>query len=171
MDTKTDTIFLEFIQYNNWANQQVLQACQRLSETQLDMNIPGAYGTIRATLEHIIRAETGYLRLLTGVRPQPPFKWEDKPGLEDIRQFSIQVGEKLVEMARNTPPTHLIEGEEDGKHYTYQALAVFIQVIDHGIEHRTNITTLLNQGMLTPPGVDGWEYLWSHKDRFEFTDE
>jgi uncharacterized damage-inducible protein DinB len=43
---------------------------------------------------------------------------------------------------------------------------VFIQIISHGIEHRTNITTVLNLGLQTPPQVDGWGYLESHADRF-----
>jgi uncharacterized damage-inducible protein DinB len=168
METTSDPIFLEFIRYNNWANQEVLHACQGLSDDQLEMNIPGAYGTIRATLEHIIRAEAGYLKLLTGVRPLPSFNWDDKPGIAELTQFSIQVGNALVEMASHTLPTHHVESTEDRKIIAYQALAVFIQIIDHGIEHRTNITTLLNQGMLTPPEVDGWTYLWSHQDRFAF---
>jgi hypothetical protein len=35
------------------------------------------------------------------------------------------------------------------------------------IEQRTNITTILNQGLQTPPDVDGWAYLDAHRDRFE----
>jgi uncharacterized damage-inducible protein DinB len=44
--------FLEFILYNNWANQKVLEACQNLTEEQLNATIPGAYGTIRDTCIH-----------------------------------------------------------------------------------------------------------------------
>jgi hypothetical protein len=43
---------------------------------------------------------------------------------------------------------------------------VYNQIIIHGIEHRTNITTILNQGLLTPPEVDGWAYMDAHPDRF-----
>ncbi len=35
------------------------------------------------------------------------------------------------------------------------------------IEHRTNITTILNQGLAQPPGVDGWSYLLGNPARFE----
>ncbi len=73
MEPSSESTFLEFILYNNWANQQVLLACQKLSEEQLAAVIPGAYGTIRDTLEHIIRSEGYYLSLLTGSRPQPLF--------------------------------------------------------------------------------------------------
>ena len=167
MDTHSESVFMEFILYNNWANQQVLQACQNLSEDQLAALIPGAYGTIRDTLEHIIRGETFYLSLLTGSYPQPPFIWEARPSLAEMTTYAIQVGEVLVDMAQRTLPTDQVVEEADGKQFQYQALAVFIQIINHGIEHRTNITTILNQGLQTPPEVDGWGYLAAHPDRFE----
>lgn len=158
---------MEFILYNNWANQRVLQACQNLSEDQLVTMIPGAYGTIRDTLGHMIRAEAHYVELLTGSYPQPPFKWEARPSLADMTAYATQVGKALVDMAQRTLPTDQVVEEDDGEQFHYQALAVFIQIINHGIEHRTNITTILNQGLQTPPDVDGWGYLSAHPDRFE----
>jgi uncharacterized damage-inducible protein DinB len=160
------TSFMGFIQYNNWANQRLLRACQNMSEEQLATMIPGAYGTIRNTLEHIIKAETYYLSLLTGSYPQPPFKWEDRPNLTKMTTYATQVGEALVEMAQRTQSTDLVVEEGEGEQFHYQALAVFIQIINHGVEHRTNVTTILNQGLQTPPDVDGWAYLNAHPDRF-----
>ena len=145
----------------------MLQACQNLSEDQLAAMIPSAYGTIRDTLGHIIRAEAHYLRLLTGSCPQPLFKWEDWPSLAEMTAYAAQVGEALVDMAQRTLPTDQVVEEDEGNQFRYQALAVFIQIINHGIEHRTNITTILNQGLQTPPDVDGWGYLNAHPDRFE----
>lgn len=167
MDALSESTFMEFILYNNWANQRVLQACQDLSEDQLAAMIPGAYGTIRDTLEHIIRGETHYLRLLTGSCPQPLFKWEARPGLAEMTAYADQVGKALVDMAQRILPTDQVVEEAGGEQFHYQALAVFIQIINHGIEHRTNITTILNQGLQTPPDVDGWGYLDAHPDRFE----
>ena len=76
MDAHAESTFIEFIRYNNWANQQVLQACQNLSEDQLERMIPGAYGTIRGTLEHIVQGETFYLGLLALFRLGSPARPE-----------------------------------------------------------------------------------------------
>lgn len=168
METLPETTLAEFIRYNNWANQQVLEACQKLNEDQLAATMPGAYGTIRDTLEHIIRGEAFYVRLLTGHRPQPPFKWEARPGLAEMRDYATQVGNALVEAINHIRPTDRVYGEYQGSKSHYQALAVFIQIINHGVEHRTNITTILSAGQHTPPGVDGWGYLSAHPDRFEY---
>lgn len=167
MNAHSETALVEFMRYNNWANQMVLQACQNLSEAQLATDIPGAYGTIGKTLEHIIRAEAAYLKLLTANHRQPPFRWEDGPGLAELSAYSIQVGNALLDTAQRVPPTSKITLETDGKELHFQALALFIQVINHGIEHRTNITTILNQSTQAPPEIDGWRYLRAHFERFE----
>ena len=111
-------------------------------------------------------ARHSYLRLLTDSSPQPLFKWEAQPGLAEMTAYAAQVGTALVDMAQRILPTDPVVEEDEGKVYHYQALAVFIQIINHGIEHRTNITTILNQGLQTPPDVDGWGYLNAHPDRF-----
>lgn len=168
MESLPETTLAEFIQYNNWANQQVLQACQELNEDQLAATMPGSYGTVRETLEHIIRGEAFYLELLTGHRPQPPFQWEATPGLAEMRDYATQVGDALAEVVSHIRPTDRISEEDQGNKYQYQALAIFIQIINHGVEHRTNITTILSAEQHTPPGVDGWSYLSAHPDRFDY---
>ncbi len=165
METGSASTMVEFIRYNNWANQQVLAACQKLDDAQLAASAPGTYGTIRDTLEHIIRAEAGYLRLLTGNRLAPPFRWEDKPGVSDMTAYAVQVGDALIEAVQRVQPTEIVSQEWEGKIEKYQAVGLFIQIINHGIEHRTNITTIMVQAQLTPPEVDGWSYMWSNSER------
>jgi uncharacterized damage-inducible protein DinB len=167
MENQPETTLVELIRYNNWANAQVLAACQKLAAEQLAAAAPGAYGTIRDTLEHIIRAEADYVGRLTGNRPQPSFQWKEQPALADLSAFADQVAGALLDAIQRIPPTHIVHEEEDGSTLDYQARHLFIQTINHGIEHRTNITTILSGLGLPAPEVDGWGYLWSHPDRFE----
>ncbi|RPJ45605.1 MAG: hypothetical protein EHM21_09270, partial [Chloroflexi bacterium] len=88
MDSQPEPTLVELIRYNNWANAQVFAACQKLTEEQLAASAPGAYGSIHATLGHMIAAEADYINRLTGNGPLPPFRWEDRPALEDIFAFS-----------------------------------------------------------------------------------
>ncbi|MBE0410458.1 MAG: DinB family protein [Anaerolineales bacterium] len=167
METNPETTLVEFIRYNNWANAQILAACQVLTSEQLASSAPGSYGTIRATLQHIILAEAYYIGLLTGSRPQPLFKWDDQPNLAEVSTFANQVAGALLDTIKRIPPTHIVHEQEDGNTFDYQALAIFIQVVNHGIEHRTNITTILSSLGLPVPEVDGWGYLSALPDRFE----
>jgi uncharacterized damage-inducible protein DinB len=171
MQTQPETTLVELIRYNNWANAQVLAACQNLAADQLAAAAPGAYGTIRDTLGHILRAEADYVGRLTGHRPQPSFEWADQPALADVSLFAGQVAGALLDAVQRIPPTHIVHEEEDGNTLDYQARALFIQVVNHGVEHRTNITTILSSLGLPAPEIDGWGYLFSHPDRFDLKEE
>jgi len=167
MDAQPESTLLEFIRYNNWANAQVFAACQTLTAEQLVATAPGTYGNIRDTLRHIIRAEADYIGRMTGDRPQPSFKWEDGPAVADIAAFAGQVAEVLLDAAQRIPPTQMVREEEDGLFIEYQARHLFLQTVNHGIEHRTNITTILSSLGFPALEVDGWGYLTAHPDRFE----
>lgn len=171
METQPESTLIELIRYNNWANAQVFDACRRLSAQQLNAAAPGAYGTIRDTMEHIIRAETSYIGRLTGDRPQPPFTWRAQAAPDELAAFAGSVAAALLDAVRLIPPDHMVHEEEDGNTIDYTAQALFIQIINHGIEHRTNITTILSGLGLTAPEVDGWGYLFSHPDRFALKEE
>ena len=166
MTMQPEPTLVELIRYNNWANAMVLDACLKLSEKQLAASAPGTYGSIHATLSHIIAAEADYINRLTGEGPQPPFRWEDRPGLEDILAFSRIVASAWLDTIQRVAPDHIVHEEEDGNTIDYKASLLFIQAINHGIEHRTNVTTILSGMDLPTPEVDGWGYLFAYPETF-----
>jgi uncharacterized damage-inducible protein DinB len=167
MENQPEPILVELIRYNNWANAHVFATCLNLAADQLAASTPGAYGSIHRTLGHLIAAEADYIGRLTGRRLEPPFRWEDGPELSDISAFAGQVGVALLDAIHRTSPNYIVHEEEDGATIDYQARALFIQVINHGIEHRTNVTTILSSLGLATPEVDGWGYLFAHPEAFE----
>ena len=167
MENQPETTLVELIRFNNWANAQIIAACQELTPDQLATAAPGAYGSIHRTLGHILAAEADYVGRMTGDGPQPPFRWEDGPDLADIAAFAGQVADALLDAVQCIPPTYLVHEEENGLFIDYHARHLFMQAINHGIEHRTNITTIINSLGLPTPEVDCWSYLFSHPDRFE----
>lgn len=167
MNTEPEPTLIELIRYNNWANAQVLAACQTLTPEQLAATQAGSYGTIHRTLGHIVSAEADYVERMTGGELRPPFNWEDGPSVADIAAFAQEVAAALLSAAERIPPAHRVHEEEEGQFIDYQARHLFIQAINHGIEHRTNVTTILSGLGLPAPEVDGWAYLFSHPDRFE----
>lgn len=167
MQNQPETTLIELIRYNNWANAQILAACQNLTEEQFDTAVPGVYGTIRDTLLHMLWAEADYVGRLTGDRPYPTtFRRGQDPSLADLSAFAAPVASALLDAFQRIPPDHMVHEEEDGNTIDYTAQALFIQVINHGIEHRTNITTILSALDLPAPEIDGWGYLFSHPETF-----
>ena len=160
-----DAVLIEFIHYNNWANQALLRACEGLTPEQLSAGAPGTYGPLNRTLEHLVDSEAFYYRLLTGEPLTPPFEWEDGPGVADIRAYDEQVGQALLRAAGQVSPDAVVHQRWQGGETSYKALALFIQIVNHGIEHRTNVTTILAALGLPAPEVDGWSYQWANRDR------
>jgi uncharacterized damage-inducible protein DinB len=46
----------------------------------------------------------------------------------------------------------------DGGSYDAPAIIVLIQAINHAIDHRSQIATVLSQQDIEPPNLDGWSY-------------
>jgi uncharacterized damage-inducible protein DinB len=161
-------MLVELVQYNNWANQQLLSICLELPEQALATAAPGAYGSIHATLGHMIAAEADYVGRLTGESPAMPFKWEDRPSVAEIGGFAQVVAGVLLDAIQRVPPEQMVHEEEDGNFVDYQARVLFMQAIEHGIEHRTNITTILNSLGVALPELDIWGYATSHPARFKW---
>jgi uncharacterized damage-inducible protein DinB len=166
LNSQPENTLVELIRYNNWANEQVFAAVQKLTPSQQAASTPGTYGSIHRTMGHLVAAEADYINRLTGKGPQPPFRWEDGPSVNDIFVFSNTVADALLDAVQRVSPDHIVHEEEDGNTIDYKASLLFIQVINHGIEHRTNITTILSGLGLPAPEADGWGYLFSHPDRF-----
>jgi uncharacterized damage-inducible protein DinB len=73
MTNASDTITTLF-RHNLWANVSLFEVCAGLSDAQLDASVTGGYGSIRATLQHIVTAERSYLQRITTGQPyrRPP---------------------------------------------------------------------------------------------------
>lgn len=57
------------VRHNAWATTQILEFCQGLNEDRLSAPVAGTYGTITATLRHIIYCERKNLDRLLGWEP------------------------------------------------------------------------------------------------------
>jgi uncharacterized damage-inducible protein DinB len=170
MTNSSNQMVADFLHYNRWANLQLIDACLGLTPDQLASTAPGAYGSIYDTFVHLIRAEGSYYRRLSGIRLDPPFSWDPAPSLSEIRPYAEQVSSALLDTAGQMQVTDTIERtwnepEWDGLPARYKAVSLLIQVLNHGIEHRTNITTILAQRGLQTPDLAGWEFMRLNPDR------
>lgn len=163
----------EFLRYNRWANLALFDLCCQLSPEILASTQPGGYGSIYETLRHIVRGEVRYYWLLTGQRLNPPFSWEQQPSVAEMRAFAEQVSSALIEVAGQyaDPERMVSEVEENGEVVHYSALTLLIQIVNHGVEHRTNITCILAAQGIQTPEIDGWGYTAANPERMKFTIE
>ncbi|MGZ3610958.1 MAG: DinB family protein [Ktedonobacteraceae bacterium] len=147
----------DLFKYNLWANLRLLDACEHLSDAQLDATTNGTFGSVRETLMHLFSAEEGYARALTGTSPTPLLReFTTFPGLDLLRQRAERSAEALIKVAEQGNLSQILH--LDGGTYDAPAIIVVIQAINHAIDHRSQISTLLSQQGIEPPGLDAWAY-------------
>ena len=142
-----------------WATLGLLDHCRQLSPDQLELTAPGTFGTIHATLEHLVRADGGYQRRLTGgARVPPP---DELPPLASLRAaMEAQAGRwrDFLDRVDELDATH---PEEPGEYPQIEHAVglYFAQAVHHGNDHRTHICTILGAHGLEAPEFSAWEYL------------
>ncbi len=149
----------DFFKYNLWANLRLLDACAHLSDAQLDATAKGTFGSVRETLMHLFAAEEGYARHynFTGTAPTPRLAdLTTFPGFDELRRRAERSGKELIAVAERGDLSRILS--LDGGTYEAPVIAVLIQAVNHGIDHRSQIATLLSQQDIKPPELDGWAY-------------
>lgn len=166
MTADPEPTLIEFVLYNQWANQALLAVCATVDATLLDAKIPGAYGSIVETFVHVQRAEAGFLKRIHGVAPEPPYGREGRPSLAELTAFETELGAQLLETVRGVPPTQNVHEEAPGWSFDYQARLIFMSIVYHGVAHRTDITTSLSRAGVELPELDVWGYQAAQPERF-----
>jgi uncharacterized damage-inducible protein DinB len=150
---------LEAFRHNAWATRQLLACCRDLSEERLTAPGAGTYGGILATFNHIVRADAGYLRRLTGSAPG----WLDRDESADVEQLEERVAETepLWERFLSEP----IDAERliivDREANEVRAGVFVAQALHHGNAHREQICAILTGFGIEPPDVQAWGYAWA----------
>ena len=161
----TDGTLLRAVRHNCWANDQLIEFCSRLAAAQLAWTVPGTYGSIHATLHHIVAAEHGYLFRLTGHRP--PIE-EERGGramsggwlcpLPELRERAQSDLERMeAVLAGDFEPGRVVQMSRG----TATAGIIAAQFIHHGSDHRAHVGTILGAHGPEPPDLDVWAYAQS----------
>ncbi len=146
-------------EFNLWANIQLIELCQELTNEQLEAETDGVYGRIRPTLVHIVRAEGGYLRRLTGSRPWDDDRTWDSLTLEELREKAQLSGSRLLAVASDVDPERRHTVTFQGQPFHYFNWTILLQALYHGIEHRTQIKVLLSRLGLEHPDLSPWDFV------------
>jgi uncharacterized damage-inducible protein DinB len=144
--------------HHRWANLCLLERCAALSDQQLDAAIPGAYGSIRDTLQHIVTAEQSYYsRISTG---QPRRRAKDAPPMTmaEMIESASATGAGLIEWAPRVAPDDAVTVDGDDGPTRVPKAIILTQAINHGTEHRAQVMAILTQLGVEPPDLQGWAY-------------
>jgi uncharacterized damage-inducible protein DinB len=145
--------------HHTWATLRLIDACAGLTPEQLDSSVPGTYGTIIATLRHLVGGDSWYRYRLLGDR-YPPISEEEESRLDvpAMRALAEEVGRSWAEAFGRDPGEMIVAKHEDGSETHATVGLRLAQALHHGSDHRSQICTALTQIGIEPPGIDLWEF-------------
>ena len=154
----TDTLTTLF-SHHLWANLCLLERCAMLTSEQLDAAIPGSFGSIYVTLQHIVTAERSYFsRISTG---QPYIRPEGTPAtmtMDEMADSLRATGLGLIEWAPQVQAEDTVQVDWDGTPRNVPKTILLTQVINHATEHREQIKAIMTELGIEPPDLQGWAY-------------
>lgn len=120
---------LRQLRHDVWATDRLIAHCRGLPAEQLERTVLGTYGTVRATLAHIVSSDEGVERLFASgevdgdrVIGDTPLRRPDQPRFE---------------MAAWVPLT---------------------QFVHHGNDHRSHVASILSANGVPGPDAQVWPY-------------
>jgi uncharacterized damage-inducible protein DinB len=145
--------WIDGLRYNTWATRELLAVCRELSEEQLAATAVGAYGSIIDTMRHIISCEASDVLRLTGERPSWDYELDDNADLDELARRVDELEacwERFLLTPFDAERTFLIPWHDVGAR-AVPAGIFLIGALHHGIEHRSQICTILTAIGVEPP--------------------
>jgi uncharacterized damage-inducible protein DinB len=146
----------EAFRHGAWATRTLLAACRGLPREQLEHRVRG-YGTLLATLNHVIGSDAGYLSSLGGARvpwAKDGAETDDLDQLEARAEEVAGLWERLLSAPFDAERLLLL----DGGTYECHASVVLAQALHHGAAHREQVRAALKDLGVKPPDLQPWEY-------------
>jgi uncharacterized damage-inducible protein DinB len=151
-----NALLREAFDHHIWATEQILRLCRGLDEAQLTAPGRATYGTILETLNHLVRADAGYIPRSLGARPG----WAEEDDVVDVAELEARAAEtaerwqRLLAAPIDASEVLLLD---DG---AYQALACvpIVQALHHGNAHREQVCSLLTSLAIEPPDLQAWAW-------------
>jgi uncharacterized damage-inducible protein DinB len=160
---------LTLYEYNYWANQHLLDVASQLSEAQFAAPVPVSHKSVRGTLVHVMSAEWLWRsRLQEGVFPTAMLDETDFPTVGALRlrweneeQTMRAYLSSLTDEALNGVVHYRTTKGTPASMILWHAL---FQVINHGMQHRSEAAVVLTSYGYSPGDIDFTLYLRELKD-------
>jgi uncharacterized damage-inducible protein DinB len=147
--TLSNDMMHDLYAYNDWANEKIASLCDGLTDQQLDAPREMGFGTLRATLFHILTAEVVWLERWQGLpwRPFPtePSDFSIQQLREGLREVADQRRELIDENQQDRWSTRIQYLDSKKTPYDHHLFDLLLHVTNHGVHHRAQALNYLKQ--------------------------
>lgn len=153
-----DPYFDLLARYNAWANERLYDACARLEDTAYRAPRPSFFGSIHATLNHILVGDRLWMSRIEGAPLDHALNqilYEDFAELRAARRAQDAGFIRLVE---GLPAERLDESLDyantKGVRFRTPLRLVLGHIVNHQTHHRGQVHDMLSQTPVPPPELD-----------------
>jgi uncharacterized damage-inducible protein DinB len=146
--------------YNAWMNQRLYAACAQLPEEERARDRGAFFGSIHATLNHLLWGDRMWLGRFVGPAcNHPAFGTDMFRNFDDLRRERQETDTAMLQWAGDVTPEWLESPIEytskvDGKTRRLPAAIAAVHLFNHGTHHRGQLTTLMKQAGVDPGVTD-----------------
>ncbi len=154
---------LRALRHDIWATEKLSSHCRALTKEQLELTVPGTYGSIRRTLSHIVRGDERYLIRL-GALPGPMPTDDDVIDIGELGAHLATVKAAVVNIFSGSqfdPDTVVLDANRrrpTDPPLEITSWTMLAQFVHHGSDHRAHIGTILGAHGLPTADIDVWAY-------------
>lgn len=153
----------ELFRYYKWANNRIWEGIMSLTEEQFTQEHDYSVGSAYNQVFHCFYIDWEALFLFKGQRPpEPHIKQEDYPTREKIRQEWDAVLDSYLVLLEKMDDKKLLEASQvkgaDGELRDIFFWEHFYAMINHGMNHRTQVMALLHQLGVTQEIEQGYYF-------------
>jgi len=153
-------LVLRAMAYNNaWANHRLGAACAALTQGEFEAPRTGFFGSIQATLNHILIVDWFYVDALEG-GALGPAAWAEPtpcPTMPEVRGAQAAVDLRLIawcEVLDEAGADRVIEVHRGARVQRERADRLLLHIFQHQIHHRGQAHAMLSGTPVAPPQLD-----------------
>lgn len=152
-------VFVKLALANRLANARLHRACARLPQTELDAPRAAFFGTIQATLNHILLVDRFYLNALEGHRLDRPALDAARacPDLATLTRWQADHDQRLIDHVLSLSPAALpdiVPVDRGDRVQTDRRDDLLSHLFQHQTHHRGQVHGMLSATAVAPPQLD-----------------
>ena len=148
----------ELYAYNGWANERVRNSIQDLDPKIFKHDLGASFGSLQATVAHLVSAQWNWLRRWKGQSASQPLPSESFASPEEANRRWVEVDRALAGFVDGLDAGSLHQSialtTPQGRSYSSPLWRAMLHVVNHSSYHRGQIAAMLRQVGATPQGTD-----------------
>ncbi len=147
-------LLLDAFRHSAWAKKKLIAACGSLSAEELGRPAPDSFGSILATLNHLVITDANYVACLDDGPPA----WLDEEAANDLSKLltlAEEIADRWQRFLREPVNGERIVTLDKGAYETHAGVVV-VQALHHVSIHGEQVCASLTALGVEPPDVQPW---------------